>query len=368
MGTPLVPARERSRVGVVMGSGFGMGLAWYWRGSPRRDCWTPPGAGEFALVQFAMGNTGGTPPPRGLREFGPHDDEGDGHPRSQVGPRGVRDGTEVIRVMTAAQARAFERHAIEALGIPAIVLMENAGRNVAGVAAEMLADADVGPGGEVLILCGPGNNGGDGYVAARHLHIAGYVPRVLALGDPLQLRGDARTNADVARGLGIEIEVVDGPDAHAAVVRAGRGGFGRGGTGRLRAALIVDALFGIGLTRRVDGVAHACVSAINELGAEEIPVLSVDVPSGLDADRGVPCGGGGGEVGGIAVRATVTAATGVVKTGLINLDAQEWVGELVVVDIGVPPTSAPELGTAFRVLRGSSGDGVGMTWALEASA
>jgi hydroxyethylthiazole kinase-like uncharacterized protein yjeF len=160
-------------------------------------------------------------------------------------------------LLTAAEMARADRLTIEG-GVPGIDLMEAAGRAVAETAA------DLAPEGPVLVLAGPGNNGGDGFVAARRLAAAGREVRVRLLGDPARLTGDAAVARDRWPGP-VERAAAPLPPA----------------------ALVVDALFGAGLDRPLDGPAADLVAAMNEGPA---PVLAVDVPSGLPADDGVPRG------------------------------------------------------------------------------
>ena len=196
-----------------------------------------------------------------------------------------------------AEIRRAEGAAAEA-GTPAYSLMERAGRAIADAALAM-----AGGGGRIVILCGPGNNGGDGYVAARLLAEAGASVEVAALCDPGELKGDAARAASAWTG-----PVGQGPDS------ALDG-----------AALAIDALFGTGLRRDLDGKALQIVERLN--GAR-VPVLSVDVPSGVDADTG--------EIRGVAVRATRTLALGARKPGHLLLPGREAAGWVDVADIGLP--------------------------------
>ncbi len=168
----------------------------------------------------------------------------------------------------------IDRRSIVEFGIPQATLMERAGAAVA---------AEIGrrwPGRPVEALCGPGRNGGDGRVVAR------------LLGGRVIIPGEAWTPAP--------------------------------------RAVIVDALFGTGLNRDVTGPARALIEAVNALDRAEHPVISVDVPSGLDADTGRPLG--------IAVRADVTVTMGLPKKGFLAPGAAYWLGDLVVADIGHPPS------------------------------
>lgn len=220
-----------------------------------------------------------------------------------------------FRVMSREEVRRVDAWAIEEIGVAGVVLMENAGRSCAELALQKLAGA-ANP--TICIFCGAGNNGGDGYVIARHLLNAGVQTRVVLCGDLAKVRGDARINLDILERLGHPIEQVDPADEGAvARIRA----FGRD------ASLIVDALFGTGLQGELKPRYRAIIDAINGLGR---PVLAVDIPSGLDCDTGEPLG--------TAIRAAYTVTFVAVKKGfLASAGAEEYVGELHVASIGVEP-------------------------------
>lgn len=200
--------------------------------------------------------------------------------------------------------RAVDRAAIEEYGIPGIVLMENAARSLAAEALKML-DPQRSPA-TVLIICGSGNNGGDGYALARHLHNAGRNPILVSLGEPAP-ETDAAVNRQICRKLALRERAPDAPDL-----------FGD-------ADLIVDAIFGTGLARPVRGAAAEMIERIN---AAEAPVLAVDVPSGLDCDTGQELG--------TAVKATRTVTFVGPKSGFGESGAGQYTGTVVVADIGAP--------------------------------
>ncbi len=200
--------------------------------------------------------------------------------------------------------RAVDRAAIEEYGIPGIVLMENAARSLAAEALKMLA-TQRSPA-TVLIICGSGNNGGDGYALARHLHNAGCLPILVSLGEPAP-GTDASVNCEICRKLALRERAPDAPDLLA------------------DADLIVDAIFGTGLARPVKGAAAEMIERIN---AAEAPVLAVDVPSGLDCDTGRELGA--------AVKATRTVTFVGPKSGFGEPGARQYTGTVVVADIGAP--------------------------------
>ena len=203
-------------------------------------------------------------------------------------------------ILTVAQSGEADRLA-EATGVTSIELMENAGRAVAdGVCAFM-------PAAPVLVLCGPGNNGGDGFCAARHLKQRGYRVELRTISDPSALKGDA---AEMARRW-------DGP-APAASEAAFQS-----------SAVIVDALFGAGLSRALTGPAADAVHAANASGQ---PIIAVDVPSGLHGDLGRPMEGPEG----VCVRAARTVTFFRPKPAHLLMPGRMFCGSLTVADIGIP--------------------------------
>lgn len=218
--------------------------------------------------------------------------------------------------MTRDQVREFDRHAIEDLGIPGIVLMENAGRQAADEAERLLAAAR---GRRALVVAGRGNNGGDGFVVARHLLVRGCEPSVLLIAEEEKLAGDALANFRLLVPLGIQVDVCSGDAATvtAAVAKASA-----------TADLIVDALLGTGLAGDVREPLRSAIEAINRAGSTGTPVLAIDIPSGLDADSGRPLGE--------AVRATATVTFVAAKIGFTATEALPYTGRWVVADVGVP--------------------------------
>lgn len=208
--------------------------------------------------------------------------------------------------LTRAQVRELDHRAIHEYGVPGVVLMENAGRGAAELLLKLNPKRK-----EVLILCGPGNNGGDGFVMARHLQNLLVPAGLMYLGDKPP-SGDAGIQFEIAVRAGL-VGPVD-PDTGA------RADFIAGWTG-----WIVDALFGTGLTRPLTTPYAEIVAAVNH-GKQ--PVLAVDIPSGLDCDTGEPLGP--------TIRATHTATFVAPKQGFLNPDARPWLGEVHVVDIGAP--------------------------------
>ncbi len=217
-------------------------------------------------------------------------------------------------VMSRDEVRAFDAWAINEVGIPGVVLMENAGRSCAELAAEKLAELG---GGRVCVFCGTGNNGGDGYVVARHLRGAGVETTVVLCGEPGKVKGDAKVNLDVLERLGQRIDtiVVGGADISRQVAALGGD-----------AAIVVDGLFGTGLRGRLRDEYGSLIEGINSLGR---PIVAIDIPSGLDCDTG--------EVLGAAIRARWTVTFAAAKKGFTVPAATEYTGEVYVAGIGVEP-------------------------------
>jgi NAD(P)H-hydrate epimerase len=211
-------------------------------------------------------------------------------------------------ILTREQSRQLDRLAVEQYGMSSLILMENAGRGLADTLEEL------GIPGLVVICCGRGNNAGDGFVLARHLDLRGHRVRVLLWGRAEQLRGDAAANFHILQKSDVPIEE-----------------FGeRHDPERLQAALeeaawIVDALLGTG----VQGEPRPPLDAvIDQLNAAAAPKLAVDLPTGLDCDRGLPSVH--------TIRAAHTCTFAAAKPGFFAPEARPYLGQLHVLDIGVP--------------------------------
>jgi len=214
-------------------------------------------------------------------------------------------------VFTAAEMRALDARAIGTLGISGPRLMENAGRGAAALIAREWAPIR---GKRVLVLCGKGNNGGDGFVVARHLKAKGAKVHVLLLGSRAQVKGDAAHALDQWRGRVEEIST----EADAATVSAALNG----------ADLIVDALLGTGLAAPVRGLVAHVIGRLNGSAARAgCGVVALDLPSGLGSD--------GGALPGPAVRAAITATFAGYKRSLLLYPAAEHAGRVEVVPIGI---------------------------------
>ena len=218
---------------------------------------------------------------------------------------GVR--TEPI---TRAAMREADRRAIEEFGIPGIVLMENAALAVVREISEAASFA---------VICAPGNNGGDGLAVAWHLLIRGRRVEVFLLGDPDRGSADFRTNLDIVRRLAPgALQLLDA-DKPTCLIRSLE-----------RSEVCVDALFGTGLSRPLAGIYRSTVEAINASFAH---VVSVDLPSGIDADTG--------RVLGAAVRAHRTVTFHKMKRGLLQGAGPEYAGTVTVAPIGIPGPEFP---------------------------
>ncbi len=216
-----------------------------------------------------------------------------------------------MKILTSEEMRAVDRAAIEGLGIPGLVLMENAGRSVVEALAAGFPDL---PEERVVVVAGRGNNGGDGFVVARHLFLSGVPVSVLLVTSRGEVRGDAAVNLSIAGKLGVPIR--EAPDLAA----------WRGHRKELAAAtIIVDALFGTGLAKPLEGLFAAVVEDINASRAFKV---AVDIPSGLSGDSF--------ELIGPAVRADLTVALAAPKIAHIFPPAAELAGALMFADIGIP--------------------------------
>ena len=232
-------------------------------------------------------------------------------------------------IVTAEEMRWCDERTIGRVGVPGLLLMENAGRSVVDLLDQSFAPL---AGKHVVVVCGKGNNGGDGFVAARHLSAAGTRTTVLLAAPPSTLRGDAKTNLvllqrvarDKRNALRIRraspriLQELEPPD------------------------LIVDALFGTGFTGDVRGSAEALIAWMNE---QDAPVLAVDIPSGVNGTTG--------RAGGMAVEATATVTFGLLKSGLVLNDGREAAGRIYVSDIGIPRAVVEEGGFATMLAEGA---------------
>ena len=206
------------------------------------------------------------------------------------------------------QLQEIDRLATERYGIPSIILMENAGRAAAEETIKLIHNKTA----RIIVICGKGNNGGDGFVIARHLHNNHYKVSVIYLGhikDRKSRSAASDINLNIVRELGIPIYTLNKK------------------VPRLlnSADIIIDAIFGIGLTREIQSPLKELIAQINALNK---PVLAADIPSGLDTDTGKPLG--------IAIKAKLTVTFGYPKIGFKNKESGRYTGKVIVVDISLP--------------------------------
>jgi len=219
--------------------------------------------------------------------------------------------------MTRSQVRAFDSRAINILGIPGVVLMENAGRSCAELVKNKLANI-ANP--KVCIFCGTGNNGGDGYVIGRHLFDSDFRVTVVICGDRNKVKGDAKINLDVLEKLGQQIEQLSMEDDN---IPERVKNFTAG------ADMLIDSLFGTGLRGQLGNEYKQLIESIN---SQDSSILAVDIPSGLDCDTGQPFGA--------AIRANYTVTFTAVKRGFtLAISTTQYTGKIFVVSIGVEPTA-----------------------------
>ena len=215
-------------------------------------------------------------------------------------------------VMARDEVRAFDAWAINTVGIPGVVLMENAGRSCAELIEDKLKDIAK-P--KVCIFCGTGNNGGDGYVIARHLINRDIQVAVVVCGDRKKIKGDAKINLDILEQMGESIELLNPSDQNitSQVEHLSTG-----------AGIIVDSLFGTGLKGQLSDEYRRLIESINACNS---PILAVDIPSGLDCDSGESLG----EV----IRAAWTVTFVAVKKGFVAAKATQYTGEIFIASIGI---------------------------------
>jgi NAD(P)H-hydrate epimerase len=213
-------------------------------------------------------------------------------------------------ILTRDQIRSVDHAAINDYGIPGPVLMENAGRNAAAIIRETY-----GENGSVFICCGPGNNGGDGCVIARHLHNAGWSVRLLVTNDETHMTDDMKTNFRIVKAMGLEPQVEPDGNAQLAMIETLRSD-----------EVVVDALLGTGFRGEVRSPTAELIAALN--AADKRGVVAIDVPSGLDCNSGAPSNA--------TINADLTITFVARKTGLVAPTGRPHVGRIEVVDIGVP--------------------------------
>ena len=222
------------------------------------------------------------------------------------------------KALTREEMRELDRKAIEEYKIPGIILMENAGRNVAEEVLKMLDDPHQA---KVAILCGKGNNGGDGFVVARHLHnhsISVYVFLVAKISDILK-DGDAGTNLQILLNMKIPVkEILDISGVNSILKELHNYN------------ILADALFGTGLSGDVREPFKTLIGGVNNLNKT---IISVDIPSGLDCNTG--------KILGAAIKATKTVTFAIAKKGFYLNDGPSYTGKVIVSDISIPRELIP---------------------------
>jgi len=213
------------------------------------------------------------------------------------------------KAFTTHQSQKLDKLAIEGLGIPSVVLMENAGRLTAVACVKTLKSAK---GKSVCIFCGIGNNGGDGFVVARHLLDEGFKVKVFLIGSAKKLKRDPLLNYNILKNLKCPVESIK--TANSKVVKEIK-----------KSSLIVDAIFGIGLNRAIGEPYKGIIEAIN---VEKKKVIALDVPSGLDATIG--------KILGVCIKASQTVTFAVMKKGFLKNEGSKLCGKVTVADIGIP--------------------------------
>ena len=203
------------------------------------------------------------------------------------------------------EIREYDRIFIEEMGIPGVVLMENAGRGAANIIIMKYWDKK-----SAAVVCGKGNNGGDGYVVARHLTCTGFSVDVYIFAKEEEIRGDAKINLDIIRKMGLSIKDAgqwspDDLESH---------------------DIIIDGLLGTGITGSLRDDFRDLIDAMNRLGC---PIIALDIPSGMNGDTG--------EIFGAAIKAERTITFALPKIGFFKGDAKKYTGEIHLVDIGITP-------------------------------
>ena len=233
-----------------------------------------------------------------------------------------------MRLLTSEEMRAADNHAIKTIGIPSLILMENAGLKILFTLEKALKGLQ---GKRFTIVCGKGNNGGDGLVVARHLLNNGVPVSVFLTNDPTSLSEDATTNYKILCSCGLEPVVIDGADS----------------LNRLRVAMefsdcLIDGVFGTGIKGNITGFSADVIRTMNECRAKKV---AIDIPSGLDSSNGIasdPC-----------FKADMTITLGAPKLGMFLFPGRDFTGEVWTADIGIPFASFEAAGSTHYLLSGS---------------
>jgi hydroxyethylthiazole kinase-like uncharacterized protein yjeF len=216
-----------------------------------------------------------------------------------------------MKIVSSSQMKQLDKIAMGEYSIPGIVLMENAGLKVF---YEVLKVIEKKENKKVLVVCGRGNNGGDGFVVARHLLNAGIPVKVFLVGDPSGISGDAKINYEILRKLNMDIEVIGDDESLQNLSREIQ-----------TCSLIVDAIFGTGIVRKIEGLIEEVIHMINESQKE---VMAIDIPSGVSGEDG--------SIYGTAIKANKTIMIQLPKIGNINYPGAGYGGQTILKDIGIP--------------------------------
>jgi len=214
----------------------------------------------------------------------------------------------MIKVLSNEQMRQIDEHTISHLNVPGTILMENAGRHSYEYISEFYITHNLD--GAIILFCGKGNNGCDGYVIARHLFNNGYNTHIYAIGDPQELKGDAKINYQICKNYNIPITVITSPDH---IPR------------NESPTLIIDALLGTGLNGKAQGIIEDVINYINR---QAVPVISIDIPSGLNGDSPA--------IPGNTITADLTVTMALPKRAHLFYPAKKRVGRLEIADISIP--------------------------------
>ena len=216
-----------------------------------------------------------------------------------------------MKIVTVEEMREIDKIAIKELGIPGAVLMENAGQSVV---SSMENYFDLNSTNKITVVCGKGNNGGDGFVAARYLTNLQKNVDVFIIGDDKTIKGDAGNNLKILKNLGVKPRIIKTQNDIRFLSQS-----------LTTSDIVVDAIFGTGFKGKIEGIGANVVSRINE---SENGIVAVDTPSGTDSNTG--------KVSGIAIKADITVTMGLPKSGQFLYPAKNYVGELYIADIGFP--------------------------------
>ena len=225
------------------------------------------------------------------------------------------DNTDEFAVMTRQQVRDFDAWAIHKMGIPGVVLMENAARSCAELMGQMLEGCS-NP--KVCVFCGSGNNGGDGFVIARHLFNHGVRVKIVLCADATKIKGDAEINFNICQKMNLSIESVniESADVCRDIEEQVKG-----------CDLLVDAILGTGMRGELKTPLALLISGIN---SHNLPIVSVDIPSGMDCDTGLPLP--------VCIEAQATVTFVAIKKGFAEYrQSRTATGRVFVADIGITP-------------------------------